>query len=246
VEINSTDNDIKEIVKKTALQHIAIIMDGNRRWAKKHHLPTAIGHQKGVEALRSTLRACAEFGIKYLTVYAFSTENWKRNPEEVSFLMNLLSSTLTKELDELHRENVKIKFIGSIEPLNEKLKNTIINAEKTTRNNSGVNLQIAFNYGSRDEITRAVREIAIEISKKEISPADITETSISDRLYTAGMPDPDLIIRTGGEFRISNYLLWQAAYSEIIVLDEFWPEFGKNSLAQAVSEFERRNRRFGK
>ena len=246
MEINSTDNDIKEIVKKTALQHIAIIMDGNRRWAKKHHLPTAIGHQKGVEALRSTLRACAEFGIKYLTVYAFSTENWKRNPEEVSFLMNLLSSTLTKELDELHRENVKIKFIGSIEPLNEKLKNTIINAEKTTRNNSGVNLQIAFNYGSRDEITRAVREIAIEISKKEISPADITETSISDRLYTAGMPDPDLIIRTGGEFRISNYLLWQAAYSEIIVLDEFWPEFGKNSLAQAVSEFERRNRRFGK
>lgn len=246
VETNFTDEEIKTIVEKTALQHIAIIMDGNRRWAKEHHLPSAIGHQKGVEALRATLRACAEFGIRYLTVYAFSTENWKRNPEEVNFLMNLLASTLTKELDELHRENVKIKFIGSIAPLDEKLKKTITNAEETTQNNTGVNLQIAFNYGSRDEITRAVKEIAAEVEKKEISPAEITEDFISGKLYTAGMPDPDLIIRTGGEYRISNYLLWQAAYSEIIILDEFWPEFDKKLLARAVSEFERRNRRYGK
>lgn len=233
---------IKDIVKSTNLKHIAIIMDGNRRWAKEKFLPSAAGHSKGVESLKKTMRIFDEYGIKYLTVYAFSTENWNRKQEEVEFLMGLLAKTLSNELDEMHEENVKIKFLGNIEKLNEKLIKIVRNAEEKTKNNTGVNLNIAFNYGSRDEIVNAVREI----TKQGVSPEDITEELISQNLYTKNIPDPDLLIRTGGEKRISNYLLWQLAYSELYVTDAFWPEFGRDELDKAILEFEKRNRRYGK
>jgi|UniRef100_UPI00402A4BCD undecaprenyl diphosphate synthase len=231
-----------EIVKETNLEHIAIIMDGNRRWAKEKNLPSAMGHKKGVDALKTTLRACKDFGIKYLTVYAFSTENWKRKKEEVDFLMELLAITLTNELAEMHSEGVVISFIGDISKLSDKLQKILANSVETTKNNTGVHLQIAFNYGARDEIVHAVKSIV----EKGVKSEDITEEMISENLYTKNIPDPDLLIRTGGEKRISNYLLWQIAYSEILVTDEYWPEFGRDSLAEAVEEFKNRQRRFGK
>lgn len=231
-----------EIVKETDLKHIAVIMDGNRRWAKEKNLPSAMGHKKGVDALKTTLRACKDFGIKYLTVYAFSTENWKRKKEEVDFLMELLAITLTNELAEMHSEGVVISFIGDISKLSDKLQKILANSVETTKNNTGVHLQIAFNYGARDEIVHAVKSIIAKGIKSE----DVTEEMISENLYTKGIPDPDLLIRTGGEKRISNYLLWQIAYSEILVTDEYWPEFGRDSLAKAVDEFKNRQRRFGK
>lgn len=233
---------IAEIVKDTNLQHIAIIMDGNRRWAKEKNLPSAMGHKKGVDALKATLRACDDFGIKYLTVYAFSTENWNRKKEEVDFLMELLAITLTNELAEMHSEGVVINFIGDTTKLSSKLQKILANSVETTKNNTGVHLQIAFNYGARDEILHAVKNIVAQ----RLSPDEITEDIISKNLYTKNIPDPDLLIRTGGEKRISNYLLWQIAYSEILVMNEYWPEFGKNSLAKAVEEFHNRQRRFGK
>ncbi len=239
-------NEIKTIVEKTNLQHIAIIMDGNRRWAKNHMLPSAVGHQKGVESLKNTMRSFDKFGIKYLTVYAFSTENWNRKKEEVDFLMNLLAKTLTDELDEMHEENVKIKFVGNIEKLGPKLIEILKNAENKTKNNTGVNLQIAFNYGARDEIVNAVKKIAQKALDGEIKIGEIDEKLVSENLYTAKIPDPDLLIRTGGEKRISNYLLWQIAYSEVYVTEKFWPEFDENALTEAILEFEKRNRRYGK
>ncbi len=234
------DEKIKEVVETTGLKHIAIIMDGNRRWAKEKNLPSMVGHKKGVDALKATMRACDDFGVKYLTVYAFSTENWNRKPEEVEFLMNLLGETLKNQLAEMHANNVVINFIGDTTKLNEKLQAILKNAVEVTKNNTGVNLQIAFNYGARAEITHALQKI-IDSGEKEI-----TEDLISQNLYTAGMPDPDLLIRTGGELRISNYLLWQAAYSEILVLQKFWPDFGKEELAGAILEFQHRQRRYGK
>ena len=232
--------DIKKIVSECNLQHIAIIMDGNRRWAKERNLPSAVGHKKGVDALKTTMRAFDDFGIKYLTVYAFSTENWNRKPEEVNFLMDLLGQTLKNELKEMHENNVVISFIGDTSKLSNKLQKILTDAVETTKNNTGVNLQIAFNYGSRDEIVHAVNSIIKE------GLTDITEETISKHLYTAKIPDPDLLIRTGGEMRVSNYLLWQIAYSEFIVIPEFWPDFNKEKLAECITEYKRRNRRFGK
>jgi len=232
--------DIKKIVEECDLRHIAIIMDGNRRWAKERNLPSMIGHKKGVEALKTTMKACDDFGIKYLTVYAFSTENWNRKPEEVNFLMDLLAQTLKNELKEMNENNVVISFIGDTAKLSNKLQKILINAVNTTKNNTGVNLQIAFNYGSRDEIVNAVKSIISE------GISDITEETITKHLYTKDIPDPDLLIRTGGEMRVSNYLLWQIAYSEFVVIPEFWPEFDKEKLSECVLEYKRRNRRFGK
>lgn len=236
------EKEIKTIVSNTNLKHIAIIMDGNRRWAKNKNLPSAVGHKKGVEALKKTLRACNDFGVKYLTVYAFSTENWNRKKEEVDFLMNLVAITLTNELEEMHKENVQIHFIGDLTKLSQSLQEILQNAVNKTKNNTGVNLQIALNYGSRDEIVHAVKKIV----SSEISESEITEKLISDNLYTKGIPDPDVLIRTGGEQRISNYLLWQIAYSEIIIMNEYWPEFDKKLLANAIKEFGNRHRRYGK
>ena len=232
--------DIKKIVEECNLNHIAIIMDGNRRWAKERNLPSMVGHKKGVDALKNIMRACDDFGIKYLTVYAFSTENWKRKPEEVNFLMDLLGQTLTNELKEMDENNVVISFIGDITRLSDKLQTILYNAVETTKNNTGVHLQIAFNYGSRDEIVHAIKNIVSD------GITDITEETVSKYLYTKNIPDPDLLIRTGGEMRISNYLLWQIAYSEFIVVPEYWPEFNKEKLAKCVEEYKNRNRRFGK
>ena len=217
-------------------------MDGNRRWAKEKNLPSAMGHKKGVDSLKNILRACNDFRIKYLTVYAFSTENWNRKKEEVEFLMNLVAVTLTNELAEMHKENVQIHFIGDLTKLSDKLQKILANAVETTKHNTGVVLQIALNYGSRDEIVHAVQKIV----ESGVKSDEIDEQLISENLYTAGVPDPDILIRTGGEQRISNYLLWQIAYSEIIIRSEFWPDFDKNSLKDSILEFGKRQRRYGK
>lgn len=235
-------DEIKKIINDTNLEHIAIIMDGNRRWAKEKNLPSAMGHKKGVDSLKNILRACNDFSIKYLTVYAFSTENWNRKKEEVEFLMNLVAVTLTNELAEMHKENVQIHFIGDLTKLSDKLQKILANAVETTKNNTGVVLQIALNYGSRDEIVHAVQKIV----ESGVKSDEIDEQLISENLYTAGVPDPDILIRTGGEQRISNYLLWQIAYSEIIIRSEFWPDFDKNSLKDSILEFGKRQRRYGK
>ncbi len=245
-KILTEDKEIAEIVEKTGMKHIAIIMDGNRRWAKDKNLPSAVGHKKGVDALKKVVYACDDFGIKYLTVYAFSTENWNRKPEEVNFLMDLLGTTLKNELKELHENNVVISFLGDLTKLSQKLQEILYNAIETTKNNSGVHLQIAFNYGARDEIISATKKLAKKIKDGEIDIDEINEESFSKELYTASSPDPDLLIRTGGEVRVSNYLLWQIAYSEILIVNEFWPEFDKTALANSIKEFFHRNRRWGK
>ncbi len=236
------EKDIIEAVKATELKHVAIIMDGNRRWAKKHFLPTMMGHKKGVEALKKTTRACDDLGVKYLTLYAFSTENWNRKKEEVDFLMDLLATTLVAELDELNENNVKMNFIGDMSKLNSNLQQIIEKSKEKTKDNTGVVLTVAINYGSRDEIINAVKNI-IKDGKKE---SEITPDLISKYLYTNDIPDPDLLIRTSGEKRISNYLLWQIAYSEIYFTDIFWPEFDKQELCLAIKEFAQRQRRWGK
>lgn len=235
-------SEIKQIVNELNLEHIAIIMDGNRRWAKEKCLPTPMGHKKGVDALKNTLKACHKFGIKYLTVYAFSTENWNRDKSEVDFLMGLLAQTIKNELLELDENKVKINFIGNLEALNPSLKQILDEAVEKTKNNKGVRLQIAFNYGSRNEITNAVKNMMADGVKAQ----DVSEEMISKYLYTSDIPDPDLLIRTGGEMRISNYLLWQIAYAEFIVTPTYWPDFNESSLEKAVLEFQHRNRRFGK
>lgn len=245
MEILSKEQEIINIVKNTNLQHIAIIMDGNRRWAKEKNLPSAFGHKKGVDSLKTTMKACDDFGIKYLTVYAFSTENWNRKKEEVDFLMNLLGETIKNELKEMHENGVVIKFIGDLTKLNPKLQGILAHAVEVTKDNTGVRLQIAFNYGSRDEIVHAAKKIASKVKTGELNVDDISEDIISKNLYTKDIPDPDLLIRTGGEMRVSNYLLWQIAYSEFLVTKKYWPEFDKNALAEAIEEFNRRQRRYG-
>lgn len=238
--------EIVEIIKNTNFQHVAIIMDGNRRWAKKRMLPSAAGHKKGVEALRSTLKACAKFGIKYLTVYAFSTENWKRDKEEVEFLMSLLAKTIVNEVPEFIENDIKLTFIGDRKSLSKEIIDVLEYGENQTAHCKTLSLQIAFNYGARMEITNALREISLKVKNGEISAEEVTEDLISKHLYTASIPDPDLLIRTGGEQRISNYLLWQSAYTEIYITDIFWPEFDEKALAEAILEFNSRQRRFGK
>ena len=244
--IQTETSEIVEIINKTNFQHVAIIMDGNRRWAKKRMLPSAAGHKKGVEALRATLKACAKFGIKYLTVYAFSTENWKRDKEEVEFLMSLLAKTIVNEVPEFKENDIKLTFIGDRKSLNKEIVEVLEFGEKETAHCKTLNLQIAFNYGARMEITNALKEISLKVKNGELNADEITEELISENLYTSNIPDPDLLIRTGGEQRISNYLLWQCAYTEIYITDIFWPEFDETALADAILEFNSRQRRFGK
>ncbi len=240
-----------ELTQKAAtdlgLRHIAMIMDGNRRWARAKNLASVFGHREGVKAFKRAIKAADKFGIKYLTVYAFSTENWGRKKEEVEFLMNLLKEMIKNELQELHGNNVRLRIIGDIRPLPEDLKKILLEAQGFTAENSGLNLQIAINYGSRSEITGALKKICRDIQAGVIeSPEEITETLISNYLYTAQIPDPDLLIRTGGEQRLSNYLLWQSAYTEIFVTEVFWPDFDETLLERAIHSFAGRNRRFGK
>ena len=226
-------------------RHVAIIMDGNGRWAARRGLPRSAGHKVGVDALRRAVKAAAEFGIEYLTIYSFSSENWSRPAAEISFLLDLLRRFIRQDVAELHHSGVKIKIVGSRDDLEPGIVSLLNDAERLTRENSKLNLIVAFNYGSRQEISHAVSAIAQKIESGEISAADISPELISQNLDTAGIPDPDLLIRTGGEQRISNFLLWQCAYTEFVFVDEFWPDFTQEIFARALEEFRLRDRRFG-
>ncbi|MGB8315176.1 MAG: isoprenyl transferase [Aestuariivirga sp.] len=228
-----------------APRHVAIIMDGNGRWAARRGLPRSAGHKAGVDSLRRAVKAAAEFGIEYLTIYSFSSENWSRPAAEVSFLLDLLRRFIRQDVAELHRSGVKIKVVGSRADLEPGIVSLLDDAERLTRGNSKLNLVVAFNYGSRQEICHAMAAIGEKIERKEISAADITPELISLNLDTASIPDPDLLIRTGGEQRISNFLLWQCAYTEFVFVDEFWPDFSHEIFARALEEFRLRDRRFG-
>lgn len=234
-----------ELVQSCGLKHVAIIMDGNRRWAKQKHLPTLLGHKKGVDTLRTLVRYGSDHGLKALTVYAFSTENWQRSTEEVGYLMRLFVEALSLELAELHRNNVQIRFIGNLPDLPKDLFELIESAHAQTAQNTGLKLQIATNYGGRQEITHATRLLCEEVRQGTLNPEDVTEALIQNRLYTQGLPDLDLLIRTGGDSRISNYLLWQAAYAEFYVTETLWPDFGPQAFEQAVTAFAQRERRYG-
>lgn len=228
------------------LEHLAIIMDGNRRWAKEKSMMTTMGHKKGADVLVDTAKYCNEIGLKYLTVYAFSTENWKRTEEEVGYLMGLLGVYLDKFLKELDMENIKINFIGNIDVIDSSLSTRIRNLEEKTANNTGLNLMIAFNYGGRDEIVRACRNIAEKVKNNELNVDDIDENLFSNHLYTSGKKDPDLVVRTSGEMRTSNFLPWQITYSEFLSLDKYWPDFTKDDVDFCVEEFSKRKIRKGK
>ncbi len=226
-------------------EHIAIIMDGNGRWAKARGLPRTAGHRAGVEALRATVRAVGDLGINWLTVYAFSSENWSRPKSEVSDLMGLLKHFIRRDLADLHKNGVRVRVIGGREGLDPEIGGLLHEAEALTALNKERNLVIAFNYGGRDEIVRASRRIAQAVSEGSLKAEDISEDTVSGFLDTAGIPDPDLVIRTSGEQRMSNFLLWQAAYSELVFAPCYWPDFGRAELAEAVEAFASRERRFG-
>ena len=226
-------------------RHVAIIMDGNGRWASRRGLPRSAGHRQGVEALRQAVRTAADIGIEILTLYAFSAENWKRPALEVTFLMELLRRFIRTDVAELHAAGVRIMVIGTRTGLDAGIVSMFEEAEALTRENTGLKLVIAFNYGSRQEITRAVQVIARKVAEGKISPDDLTPAVISNHLDTGGLPDPDLLIRTGGEQRLSNYLLWQCAYTEFIFIPEFWPEFSAEVFKAAVDSYQSRDRRFG-
>ena len=222
-------------------RHVAIIMDGNGRWAISRGLPRLAGHKAGTENLRRIIRASVEFGVKYLTIYAFSTENWGRPPEEVSGLMNILEDVIDRELAELNKEGVQLRHIGRLERLAASLRGKVLDAVALTRNNDRLILNVAFNYGGRDEIVQAIQRMM----KDGVKPEDVTDEMVAQYLYTAGVPDPDLIIRTSGELRVSNFLIWQAAYSEWYVTPTFWPDFDKEEYRRALGTFAQRDRRYG-
>ena len=226
-------------------KHIAIIMDGNRRWAKSKNMPVSFGHKEGAKTLEKIVRYANKIGIKYITVYAFSTENWKRTTEEVIALMNLFQSYLDDYSKRADSENIKVKIIGDRQGLSEKMQKSIEKCMERTKDNTGITFNIALNYGGRDEITNAVKHIAEKIQNKEINIEDITEQMISDNLYTAEQPDPDLLIRTSGELRLSNFLPWQLAYTEFLFVDKNWPDFNEKDLDDAIEVYKSRNRKFG-
>ncbi|MFH1851009.1 MAG: isoprenyl transferase [Candidatus Neomarinimicrobiota bacterium] len=225
--------------------HIAIVMDGNGRWAKQRRLPRVAGHREGINSVREITRVCGEIGIRHLTLYTFSQENWNRPVTEVSAIMQLLMTTIRAEIDNLHSNNVRLTVIGRLEDLTPDTRQGMLDGLEKTRNNTGLNLNLALSYGSRQEITRAVRAIADKVMRSELDSAAIDEAMVSRHLYTAEMPDPDLLIRTGGEFRISNFLLWQMAYTEVFVTPAYWPDFRERELLEAIGEYQKRERRFG-
>lgn len=226
-------------------RHIAIIMDGNGRWAQRKGFLRSFGHRAGVESLRDIVKAASQMGVKVLTAYAFSTENWKRPDEEVSFLMSLFSEYLDNEIDELHQNHVKINFIGKIDELAVALQHKIENAQARTLHNDGLVLNLAVNYGGRAEITRAVQIITKKVAAGALKPEEITDNTIQEHLYTAALPDPDLLIRPSGDLRISNFLLWQSAYAEFWFTDIQWPDFKPKHLIEAIVDYQERDRRFG-
>ena len=226
-------------------RHVAIIMDGNGRWAQKRGLPRTAGHKQGVEAVRQVVRAAGEMGVEYLTLYSFSSENWNRPETEISELFSLLRLFIRRDLAEIHENNVRVKIIGKREGVPDDLLVMLDDAQELTAGNTGQTLVIAFNYGSRGEITAAVRKIAEDVASGNICPSEIDETTISNALSTAGIPDPDLLIRTSGEVRLSNFLLWQIAYGELIFVDCLWPDFSRVDLQTAIEAYQGRTRKFG-
>jgi undecaprenyl diphosphate synthase len=226
-------------------QHIAIIMDGNGRWAKSRGLPRVAGHRRGSDAVRRVIRAAAEFGVPVLTLFAFSTENWTRPADEVSDLMGLLRHYLRHELEELARNGARLRVIGDRGRLDKDIARDIADAEARTRGNSRIDVNICINYGARDEILRATRNLARKVAAGEVTADKIDEASFERELLTAGISDPDMVIRTSGEQRMSNFLLWQCAYSELVFVDTLWPDFGKEHLEKAIAEFRKRERRYG-
>lgn len=241
----SNDNDI-DVDMSRIPAHIAIIMDGNGRWAKERNLPRALGHRAGVETIRRIVKGCNNLGVKYLTLYAFSTENWNRPLEEVNSLMKLLVEYLKNEFEELNANDVVINSIGNISKLPKICREELNNAYEKTKNNKGLILNLALNYGGRNEIIDAVKQISLDLANKKISKDEITEELFSKYTYTKEMPDPDLIIRPSGELRLSNFLLWQSAYSELWFSDVNWPDFHEKQLKLAISDYQKRDRRFGK
>jgi len=237
---------LKLIDRNRLPQHVAIIMDGNGRWAKRHNLRRIAGHLEGTKTIRKIVRFCGEMRIKILTLFAFSTENWNRPKREVQALMNLLYKFLRQETNNLKKNNIKLLVSGQIERLPTRVQVELSKAIDATKENSGLILNLALSYGSRQEIVRACREIAKEVSKREKNIEDIDEESFNNYLYTAGLPDPDLLVRTSGEFRISNFFLWQIAYSEIYVTPVLWPDFSRRDLLLALIDYQRRERRFGR
>ncbi|MFO7153377.1 MAG: isoprenyl transferase [Caldicoprobacter oshimai] len=238
---------MEQVKSKPLPQHVAIIMDGNGRWATKRGLPRVAGHRQGVEALREVIKTSDELGIKYLTLYAFSTENWKRPASEIDALMSLLVEYLRREIRELNSNNVKISVLGQVEAFPTVAQREIAKAVELTKNNTGLNVNIALNYGGRAEIVRAAKAIARDVLDKKISIDDIDERLFSSYLYTANIPDPDLLIRTSGEFRLSNFLLYQVAYTELVFTapDVLWPDFDKKAYLEAIMEYQGRQRRYG-
>lgn len=225
--------------------HIAIVMDGNGRWAKKRFLPRVAGHREGINSVREITRVCGEIDIKHLTLYTFSTENWSRPKTEVTAIMQLLVNTIRAEVENLHRNNVRLTVIGQIEDLAPDAQKGMLDGVKITENNTGLNLNLALSYGSRQELTTAIRKLATQVKEGQLQPEDINQDLISNNLYTAHMPDPDMLIRTGGDFRFSNFLLWQMAYTEIFLTSTFWPDFRERELLEVISEYQKRERRFG-
>jgi len=227
-------------------KHVAVIMDGNGRWAKQHGLPRMMGHRRGVDTLKELMRCCKDWGIPALTVYAFSTENWGRPAEEVDFLMMLFEKVLRRELQELIEESVRIRFVGNLHALPDSLQSEIAHASDATRHNHALNFTVATNYGGRQEILQACRSIAARVKSGDISIDEIDERLFEQYLYTRELCDPDLIIRTSGEMRISNFLLWQIAYAELYVTETLWPEFDRSAFYQALVSYQKRDRRYGK
>ena len=225
--------------------HIAIIMDGNGRWAKERGLHRVAGHRQGVNSVRDIVEACGQLGVKYLTLYAFSTENWKRPREEVSTLMRLLLKALRDETDRLHENNVRLTCIGEIDALPQQVQDELFDAMEKTKNNTGLTLNLALSYSGRWDLTSAVRKVAGEVRENRLDLETITEQTVSKYLATKDMPDPDLLIRTSGEYRISNFLLWQLAYAEFYVSEKYWPDFRRGDLYEAIRNFQGRERRFG-
>jgi undecaprenyl diphosphate synthase len=224
---------------------VAVIMDGNGRWARQRGLPRMMGHRAGVEALKRTLRLCSDWGVGSLTAYAFSTENWSRPGEEVSFLMTLFERVLARELEGLEREQVRIRFLGELEELPRGLQDLIADATSRTAGNTGIHFNVCTNYGSRREMVRAAQKLAKLVASGELKPQEITEATFAAQLHTAGEEDPDLLIRTSGEQRLSNFLLWQLAYAELHLTDVLWPDFDAQALEGALRDFQGRQRRFG-
>lgn len=242
----NTNKNFHRGTKSLIPEHIAIIMDGNGRWAKEKNLPRFAGHRQGVNTVREITRECGNIGIKYLTLFTFSSENWLRPPSEVNALMKLLTSTMRKEIKNLHENNVRFNTIGDLDTMPKKVKTEVKESIEFTRNNTGLMLVLALNYGGRQEIVKAVQKAAQAVADKSLRPEELTVTRFQNFLGSSDLPDPDLLIRTGGDLRISNFMLWQIAYTELYVTKTYWPDFNTDCLHKAIDSFQQRERRFGK